>query len=412
MRAICGRSPCPCGVSPKKWGTPCFVYSRRRIEDNWREYDQAFNGYPHEICYAVKANGNLGVLGVLAALGSGFDIVSWGEFCRVEKAGGAPANVVFSGVGKSADEIRLALRAKVGCIDIESMEELQRVANIANETGCEAPIALRVNPDVDAETHPYIATGLKTAKFGVDIDRALEFYRIAAEMPGIRVLGVACHIGSQIMDTAPLLESFKRLLDLAKTLHAEGISLEHIDVGGGLGVDYKSGDSPGRPGFVKALIEIMDAYSLGLQIKMEPGRSIVGDAGVLLSTVEYLKHTAGRNFAVLDAGMNDMIRPALYQAWHDIVPVAEPGERTEVYDVVGPVCETADVLGYQRELSIEPGGLVAVKDAGAYCAAMASNYNGRRRPAEVMVDGSRLHVVRQRETFEEMFAQEALINSF
>lgn len=392
-------------------GTPCYVYSRRRIEDNWRAYDDAFGDHPHCICYAVKANGTLAVLDVLARLGSGFDIVSGGELARVELAGGAPSTVVFSGVGKSGAEIEAALNAGVGCIDVESLAEIDRVADVATRLQVTAPLAVRVNPDVDPETHPYIATGLKTSKFGIDIEHALETYQYAARQPGIAIRGVACHIGSQMMTTAPLLDAFNRLLDLVEMLRAHDIAIEHIDAGGGLGVGAADGPDPDKVAWIHAMLEAMDQRGVKLPIYIEPGRSIVGDAGVLLTRVEYIKSNGDRRFAVIDAGMNDLLRPALYQARHEMVTVKQHSEPGRLYDVVGPVCESADVMGTDRRLAVEAGDLVAITGAGAYGAVMASNYNARPRPAEVLVDGHDYHLARRRETLEDMTALETLLPS-
>lgn len=390
-------------------GTPCYVYSRRRIEDNWKAYDNAFGDYPHRICYSVKANGTLAVLQTLAALGSGFDIVSGGELRRVEMAGGNASAVVFSGVGKTRREIEAAIAAGVACIDVESPGEIDRVSDAAVHLERTAPIAVRVNPDVDPDTHPYIATGLKTSKFGIDFEHAVETYRYAARQPGIEIAGVACHIGSQLSDTAPLLDAFNRLLKLADDLREQGIELRHVDAGGGLGLGGGDARGPDKAAWVEAMLAIMRRRGRALPIFIEPGRSIVGDAGVLLTRVEYVKTNGGRRFAVVDAGMNDLLRPALYQARHEMMTVKQPAGSGEVYDVVGPVCESADVLGTGRRLSLRAGDLIAIMEAGAYGSVMASNYNARPRPAEVMVDGDRVHVVRQRESFEEMVAQERLI---
>lgn len=404
---LCGEDV-PLDRVAEELGTPCYVYSRRCIETNWRAYDDAFGDVPHRICYSVKANGTLAVLNVLARLGSAFDIVSGGELDRVERAGGDLSKVVFSGVGKSCPEIDAALAADIACIDVESLGEIDRVSESAVRLRRTAPLAVRVNPDVDPNTHPYIATGLKTAKFGIDIDRAMETYRYAAGRPGIDVCGVACHIGSQLMDPAPLLEAFHRLLDLADALRREGIAIRHIDAGGGLGIGY-GGAAPDRAAWIRAMVAAVRRRGQALEIFIEPGRSIVGEAGVLLTRVEYLKTSGGKRFAVVDAGMNDLLRPALYQARHGMVTVTLPTGPEQVYDVVGPVCESADVLGTDRRLALEPGALIAITDAGAYGSVMASNYNARPRPAEVMVDGDVFHVVRRRETFEEMTALETLL---
>jgi len=389
-------------------GTPCYVYSRRAIEESWRSYDRAFGDHPHRICYSVKANGTLAVLHVLARLGSAFDIVSGGEMARVARAGGDLSQVVFSGVGKTRHEIDAAVAAGIACIDVESAGEIERVSEAAVRLRRTAPLAVRVNPDVDPNTHPYIATGLKTAKFGVDIDRALETYRHAASLPGLDVCGVACHIGSQLLDAAPLLEAFNRLLDLVEALRGEGIPIRHVDAGGGLGIAYGADCAPDRAAWIAPMVEAVRDRGLDLEVFIEPGRSIVGKAGLLLTGVEYLKRNGDKHFAVVDAGMNDLLRPALYQARHDMLPVKQGVGDTRVYDVVGPVCESADVLGTSRRLSLAPGDLIAVLDAGAYGAVMASNYNARPRPPEVMVDGDRFHVVRRRETFEDMTRLESV----
>ncbi|MBS1270444.1 MAG: Diaminopimelate decarboxylase [Gammaproteobacteria bacterium] len=389
-------------------GTPCYVYSRGRIEENWKVYNDAFGDYPHRICYAVKANGTLAILGILAGLGSGFDIVSGGELRRVEMAGGALSTVVFSGVGKTRSEVAAAIASGVACIDVESPDEIDRVSEAAVYLQRTAPIAVRVNPDVDPDTHPYIATGLKSSKFGIGIDRVIDTYRYAAGKPGIEIAGVACHIGSQLMDTEPLLDAFNRLLDLVDTLQGLGINIRHVDAGGGLGIGYGRVPGPDRTVWIKTMVETMGRRMQQLPIIIEPGRSIVGDAGVLLTRVEYLKTNGSKRFAVVDAGMNDLLRPALYGARHDIITVKQSTDAGQRYDVVGPVCESADVLGTALLPSLELGDLIAVKEAGAYGSAMASNYNARLRPAEVVVDGGRFHLVRQRETFENLVALEAL----
>lgn len=389
-------------------GTPCYVYSRRGIEANWRAYDDAFGDFPHRICYSVKANGTLAVLDILARLGSAFDIVSGGELGRVERAGGDLSKVVFSGVGKSVPEIEAAVAAGIACIDVESLGEIDRVSEAAVRQGRTAPLAVRVNPDVDPNTHPYIATGLKTAKFGIDIDHALETYRYAAARPGVDVCGVACHIGSQLLDPAPLLEAFHRLLDLVTALREEGFAIRHIDAGGGLGIGYGAAAAPDRAAWIKTMVDAVRRRHGDLEIFIEPGRSIVGEAGVLLTTVEYIKTNGDRRFAVVDAGMNDLLRPALYQARHEMMTVRQSDAGEQIYDIVGPVCESADVLGTDRRLSLEPGDLIAVADAGAYGSVMASNYNARPRPAEVMVAGDRFRIVRRRETFEDMISLETV----
>jgi len=387
-------------------GTPCYVYSRRRIEESFREYEAAFGDHPHRVCYAVKANGTLAILEVLARLGAGFDIVSGGELWRVLKAGGDPASIVFSGVGKTAAELEAALEAGVGCIDVESWAEIDRLSAVASRLGRSAPLAVRVNPDVDPNTHPYIATGLRTAKFGIGIDEALDTYRYAASQPGIEVCGVACHIGSQLVDAAPLLDAFRHLLDLVDGLEDAGIAVQHVDAGGGLGIPYDGAPGPDRAGWIRAMLRELDGRGRHAALYIEPGRSIVGQAGLLMTRVEYLKAGGGKRFAVVDAGMNDLLRPALYQARHDMLTVRQEGGG-ELFDVVGPVCESADVLGTDRRLALRPGDLIAALDAGAYGSVMASNYNARPRPAEVLVEGDRFQVIRKRETLEEMAAGEA-----
>ena len=393
----------------ERFGTPSYVYSRAAIESSWRAFDEGLAGTPHLVCYAVKANANLAVLGVLARLGSGFDIVSGGELARVLAAGGRPEKVIFSGVGKGAGEIRAALEAGIRCFNVESEPELVRLDAIAGSLGRRAPVSLRVNPDVDAGTHPYISTGLRGNKFGIPHERALAAYEAAARLPNLDVIGIDCHIGSQILDPAPLLEALDRVLGLAAQVRARGIPLEHVDIGGGLGIAYRMGEQPPD---VAAWCRTAAAQvsSAGYGIVMEPGRAIVGNAGVLLTTVEYLKEDKERRFCVVDASMSELLRPALYEAWHDIVPVAvRPGEE-KAWDVVGPVCESADVLGSDRVLAVSPGDRLAILSAGAYGMAMSSNYNSRPRPCEVMVDGSRAVEVRPRESVASLFAPERLID--
>jgi diaminopimelate decarboxylase len=394
-------------------GTPCYVYSRAFIEERFRAFDTALAGHDHLVCYAVKANSNLAVLNLLARLGSGFDIVSGGELERVLAAGGEPDKIVFSGVGKSRDEMRRALAAGIYCFNVESEAELETLNDVAAELGKPAAVALRVNPDVDPVTHPYIATGLKHNKFGIDITRAEAAYRRAQSLPHLRVQGIACHIGSQLTDMAPFVEALDRVLGLAAVLLDQGMALRHLDLGGGLGIRYNE-ERPPEPGdYVRALLERLqqqDARCRNLRLIFEPGRAIVGNAGVLLTRVMFLKLADGRNFAVVDAAMNDLLRPALYDAWHDITPVAVDAPRTlRTYDVVGPVCESGDFLGRDRELGVEAGDLLAVISTGAYGATMSSNYNTRPRPPEVMVDGNRFHVVRRRETVAELLAPESIL---
>lgn len=392
-------------------GTPCYVYSRAAIEDRFHAFDRGFGARDHLVCYAVKANSNLAVLNLLARLDAGFDIVSGGELARVLRAGGDPAKVVFSGVGKTEAEMGAALQAGIHCFNVESAGELELLNRVAGDLGRAAPVALRVNPDVDPQTHPYIATGLKENKFGVGVDEALALYGRAAELEHLRFEGIACHIGSQLIELAPFVEALERLLQLLARLAGRGVTLRHIDLGGGLGIRYGDERVPEPDEYVQALLARVerDPHARSLRLLIEPGRAIVGNAGLLLTRVLYLKHGAARHFAVVDAAMNDLMRPALYDAWHDIAPVAVDAPRTiRRYDVVGPVCESGDFLGRDRELGIEAGDLLAVVSAGAYGAAMSSNYNTRPRAPEVLVDGGRFHVVRRRETVEELCAPEAV----
>jgi diaminopimelate decarboxylase len=391
-----------------QFGTPCYVYSRATLERHWRIFDTALAEQPHLVCYAVKANSNLAILQVLARLGSGFDIVSGGELQRVLKAGGDPARVVFSGVGKRADEMRTGLEAGIRCFNVESVSELQRLNDIAGALGLQAPVSLRVNPDVDAKTHPYISTGLRDNKFGIDVDTALDAYRTAAELPHLRVTGIDCHIGSQLTSLEPFVDALARVLELVDRLQDEGIKLRHIDIGGGLGIAYRQRDTPPQPdAYAHALLQQLAGRPL--ELLLEPGRAIAGNAGVLLTRVEYLKHTAHRNFAIVDAAMNDLQRPSLYNAWHDIVPVEPRAGGAHIYDIVGPVCETGDFLGKQRVLSVIEGELLAVRSAGAYGFSMSSNYNSRPRAAEIMVDGGQAHVIRERENIEDLVRGEHLL---
>ena len=390
----------------RQFGTPCFVYSRAHLERGFEAFDRAFGPQPHLICYAAKANPNLAILGLFARLGSGFDIVSGGELERVLAAGGDPGKVVFSGVGKRADEIELALHQNILCFNIESESELTRISALATARGRSARVSVRVNLDVDPKTHPYISTGLKENKFGVPFDDALGLYRKARTLPGIEIAGIDYHIGSQITETAPILDALERLLRLVHSLAAEGIALHHLDLGGGLGIRYRNETPPSPAVYIDALLEQLG--SVQQTIILEPGRALVGNAGVLLTRVEYLKHGL-RNFAVVDAAMNDLIRPALYDAFHEIVPVAPRTQTPRRYEVVGPVCESGDFLGHDRELALAEGDLLAVLSAGAYGMSMSSNYNTRPRAAEVMVDGGRVHLIRERETVVELMAGERLL---
>ena len=397
----------------QKAGTPCYVYSRASLEAQFRAFDDALKGRDHLVCYAVKANSNLAVLNLLARLGSGFDIVSGGELERVLAAGGDPAKVVFSGVGKTRDEMRRALAAGIYCFNVESESELEFLNDVAAELGKQAPVALRVNPDVDPATHPYIATGLKESKFGIDIARAAAAYVQAQSLSNLRVTGVTCHIGSQLTDLAPVVEALDRIIGLANVLLDKGFALQHLDLGGGLGIRYNQEQPPSPGDYIRAILDRLAAKGgrcQKLRLVFEPGRAIVGNTGLLLTRVLFLKHGSEKNFAVVDAAMNDLLRPALYEAWHDITPVSVDAPRTlRTYDVVGPVCESGDFLGLGRELGIEAGDLLAVVSAGAYGAVMSSNYNTRPRAPEVMVDGGKFHVVRRRETVAELISPESML---
>ncbi|UUW71093.1 diaminopimelate decarboxylase [Pseudomonas oryzihabitans] len=389
----------------QEFGTPAYVYSRAHIEGQYRAYTDALAGLPHLVCFAVKANSNLGVLNVLARLGAGFDIVSRGELERVLAAGGDPHRVVFSGVGKTRDDMRRALEVGVHCFNVESTDELERLQQVAAELNVVAPISLRVNPDVDAGTHPYISTGLKENKFGIDIADAEAVYARAAALPNLEILGVDCHIGSQLTTLPPFLDALDRLLALIDRLAERGIVLRHLDLGGGLGVRYRDEQPPLAGDYIQAIRERIAGRSLTLVF--EPGRFIVANAGVLLTRVEYLKHTTHKDFAIVDAAMNDLIRPALYQAWMAVEPVVARQGEARRYDLVGPICETGDFLAKDRELVLAEGDLLAIRSAGAYGFTMSSNYNTRGRAAEVMVDGDQVHLVRRRETLEELFTGES-----
>jgi len=391
-----------------EFGTPTYVYSRATLERHWHAFDRAFADRPHLVCYAVKANGNLGVLNALARLESGFDIVSLGELERVLAAGGEARRVVFSGVGKRADEMRRALEVGIRCFNVESEAELDRLNRVAGEVGRPAPVSLRVNPDVDPRTHPYIATGLKESKFGIDVADALAVYRRAADLPNLEVVGVDCHIGSQLTSLSPFLDALDRVLALVHRLADDGIALHHLDIGGGLGVRYRDETPPEPAEYAEAINARLGG--LAMEVLIEPGRAIVANAGVLLTRVEYLKPTAHRRFAIVDAAMNDLIRPALYEAYHEVVPVRRDGGGEEAaYDLVGPVCESSDFLARDRTLRLAPGDLLALRTAGAYGFSMASNYNGRPRPPELMVDGDRVHVVRRRETCHDLYRGESVL---
>ncbi len=391
----------------QRFGTPTYVYSRAHIEAQYRAYADALDGMPHLVCFAVKANSNLGLLNVLARLGAGFDIVSRGELERVLAAGGQPDRIVFSGVGKTRDDMRRALEVGVHCFNVESTDELERLQQVAAELGKKAPVSLRVNPDVDAGTHPYISTGLKENKFGIDIDNAEAVYARAAELPNLEVVGVDCHIGSQLTSLPPFLDALDRLLALTERLAARGIQIRHLDLGGGLGVRYRDEQPPLAGDYIQAVRQRIEGR--GLALVFEPGRSIVANAGVLLTRVEYLKHTAHKDFAIVDAAMNDLIRPALYQAWMNVIAVQPHEGDTRRYDIVGPICETGDFLAKDRELALVEGDLLAVCSAGAYGFVMSSNYNTRGRAAEVLVDGDQAFEVRRRESVQELYAGESLL---
>ena len=388
-------------------GTPCFVYSRAAIEQKWCEYDRALAGIAHEICYSVKANSNLAVIDVLARLGAGFDIVSGGELERVLAARVPASRIVFSGVGKRDDEMAAALAAGVGCFNVESAQELDRLASIADAAGRRAPVSLRVNPDIDAQTHPYITTGLHENKFGIPVDDARGLYARAAATASLEVHGIDCHIGSQLASLTPFLDALDRLLALVDSLARDGVLLTHLNLGGGLGIRYRDESPPQPEELANAVVDRLVGRDLVLVL--EPGRSIVGNAGVLLTRVEYLKRNGDKRFAIVDAAMNDLIRPSLYDAWHDIVAVTPREGDPEPCEIVGPICESGDFLGHERRMVLEPGDLLAVQSAGAYAFVMSSNYNSRPRAAEVMVDGDRYHVVRQRERTRDLFAGESIL---
>jgi diaminopimelate decarboxylase len=397
----------PLDAMAARFGTPCYIYSRAALESAYREFELACAEHDTLICYSVKANSNLALLNLLARLGSGFDIVSGGELARVLAAGGSAAKTVFSGVGKSEAEMHAALEAGVLCFNVESEGELDRLAAVANSVRKVAPVSLRVNPDVDPKTHPYIATGLRESKFGIPYDEALPLYRKAAKLAGLRVVGIDVHIGSQIVDVEPFVAALGKMLELVDALGATGVHLDHVDLGGGLGIRYRDEAPPAARDYLGELFRRLGSRKL--RILFEPGRSLVGNIGILLTRVEYLKHGAAKNFVVTDAAMNDLLRPALYDAWHDVLPVARRGDPARRYDVVGPVCESADFLARGRLLALAPGDLLAVMSAGAYGMTMSSNYNSRPRPAEVMVDGETAHLVRERERVESLFASERLL---
>lgn len=398
----------PLDAIAREFGTPCYVYSRADLEAAYRAYDAALAARDHLICYAVKANANLAILNVFARLGAGFDIVSGGELARVLAAGGDAAKIVFSGVGKREDEMRAALRAGIHCFNVESESELARLDRIAGEMGLRAPVSLRVNPNVDAKTHPYISTGLKENKFGIAHDQALRVYREAAAMTHVKVVGIDCHIGSQLTEVEPFAEALDKVLELVSALEKADIRLRHIDIGGGVGIRYRDELPPALGEYARVLLGRLQGRHETLII--EPGRSLVGNAGWLLTRVEYLKHGEAKDFAIVDAAMNDLMRPALYDAWHDILPVLEREGDSRRYAIVGPVCETGDFLGHDRDLVLAEGDLLAVCSSGAYGMSMSSNYNTRPRAAEVMVEGAKPSEIRARERVDELFAHEQILS--
>jgi diaminopimelate decarboxylase len=391
-----------------QYGSPCYIYSRATLEKHWHAFNDAFGAQKHLICYAVKANSNLAILNLFARLGSGFDIVSLGELERVLAAGGDPKKIVFSGVGKREDEIIAALKVGIRCFNVEVSGELDRINQCAGQLGVIAPISLRVNPDVDAKTHPYISTGLKENKFGIASELAVAEYCRAAQLPNLKIVGIDCHIGSQLTETRPFLDALDKVLQLVVELKARGITLEHLDLGGGLGICYNDEQPPEPSEYISAILARLGQNEF--EILLEPGRAIVGNAGILVTRVEYLKSTAEKNFAIVDAAMNDLIRPALYSAWQAIIPVnRDSNAELKTWDIVGPVCETGDFLGKNRALSLQEGDLLAVRSSGAYGFAMSSNYNSRPRAAEIMVDGTKIHLIRQRESLAQLWANEQIV---
>ena len=391
-----------------QYGSPCYIYSKATLERHWLAFDQAFGDQAHLICYAVKANSNIALLNVLARLGSGFDIVSLGELERVLAAGGDAKKIVFSGVGKREDEILAALKIGIRCFNVEVIDELDRINRLAAQLDVIAPVSFRVNPDVDANTHPYISTGLKENKFGIDITLALAEYRRGAQMSNIKVVGIDCHIGSQLTETRPFLDALDKVLDVVAVLKAEGIVLQHLDLGGGLGIRYNEEQPPEPADYIAAILERLGKTDF--EILLEPGRAIVGNAGILVTQVEYLKPTEHKNFAIVDAAMNDLVRPSLYSAWQAIIPVKLMSDATELqWDIVGPVCETGDFLGKDRALKLAQGDLLAIRSSGAYGFSMSSNYNSRPRVAELMVDGDHIYLIREREKIAELWSGEHLL---
>ncbi|NOT86122.1 MAG: diaminopimelate decarboxylase [Methylococcaceae bacterium] len=399
---------CAVQTIAQQYGTPCYIYSKATLQRHWHAFDDAFGSQPHLICYAVKANSNLAILNVLARLGSGFDIVSLGELERVLAAGGDPKKIVFSGVGKRADEIVAALKIGIRCFNVEVSGELDRINQLAGELNVIAPISFRVNPDVDAKTHPYISTGLKENKFGIDFKSALSEYQRAATLPNIKIVGIDCHIGSQLTETRPFLDALERVLSIVDLLKAQGITLHHLDLGGGLGIRYNDETPPEPVDYIAALLARLNDPTI--EILLEPGRAIVGNAGILVTQVDYLKQTPDKNFAIVDAAMNDLLRPALYGAWQDIIPLKQQSSAVlKSWDIVGPVCETGDFLGKQRNLQLQQGDFLAIRSAGAYGFSMSSNYNSRPRAVEIMVDGAATHIIRERESIAQLWQGEQVL---
>jgi len=395
----------------QQYGTPCYIYSRATFERHYNAFVDAAKAHKNLVCYAVKANSNIAVLNILAKLGSGFDIVSQGELARVIAAGGDARKVVFSGVAKTKQEITFALELGIKCFNVESIAELHNISAIASELNLIAPISIRVNPDIDAKTHPYISTGLKENKFGIDINQAVNVYKVAAQLPGLSIQGIDFHIGSQLTEVTPFLAALDKILKLIEELAQEGINISHLDVGGGLGVPYQ-GEEPPHPSIYVSQINERITHLPDLELIFEPGRAIAANAGILVTKVEYLKQNQDKHFAIVDAGMNDLLRPSLYQAWQNIIPVnakIQSNIKTHNYDIVGPVCETGDFLGKDRDLALEQNELLAVRSAGAYGFTMSSNYNSRPRVCEIMVDGDKVHEIRKRETIEQLYQGESLL---
>lgn len=408
IQGVLHAEQCSLDQLAQQFGTPLYVYSKAQFEKHYLDMDHAFSFIDHQICFAVKSNSNIAVLNVLAKLGSGFDIVTGGELARVLAAGGEPSKIVFSGLGKSEADIRKALEVGIACFNVESYAELDRIQKVAATLGKKAPISLRVNPDVDAKTHPYISTGLKENKFGIPSDAVFETYQYAASLDHLDIVGIDCHIGSQLTETQPFVDALNRIVSMIETLKSFGIHLKHIDIGGGLGVTYKDEVPPSVAEYAEAMRPVLE--KLGLKVYMEPGRSISANAGVLVTQVDLLKPTAHRNFAIVDAAMNDLIRPSLYEAWMNIEEVkSNTAVEKKTWDVVGAICETGDFLGKSRELAIAPNDYLAVLGAGAYGFVMSSNYNSRGRAAEVMVDGDQAHLIRERETIESLWEKERLL---